>query len=81
MSMSKSYGNIGGISVCKDCGDRRIGCHGVCKDYCEEVSKASKVKEAKRKEADLRNAFADVRQSRLKTYHRSNNVPQRNHMK
>lgn len=81
MLVNKSYGNIGGISVCKDCGDRRIGCHGVCKDYCEEVAKASKVKEAKRKEADLRNAFADVRQSRLKTYHRSNNVPQRNHMK
>lgn len=81
MLVNKSYGNIGGISVCKNCGDRRIGCHGVCKDYCEEKAKANKEKEAKRKDADLRNAFADVRKHRSKTYHRSDNFPKVCHKK
>ena len=39
--MNKPYGHINSKhSVCMNCGDRRIGCHGICKDYCEEVANA-----------------------------------------
>lgn len=69
------------ISVCKDCADRRIGCHGVCKDYCDEVAKANKKKEARIKDNEMRNAFAEVKKARIKSYHRSNNTPQRSHLK
>lgn len=38
--MGKHYGHINSKhSVCMNCGDRRIGCHGICKDYIEEVKK------------------------------------------
>ena len=48
--MSKPYGHINSKhSVCMNCGDRRIGCHGICKDYIEEVENANKEKEKKRK--------------------------------
>ena len=82
MLISKPYGYLGGgYSVCMNCGDRRIGCHGVCKDYCEEVARKNKQKEQERKQCELRNAFCDVKQARTKSYHRSSNVPQRSHMK
>ena len=46
--MNKPYGHINSKhSVCMNCGDRRIGCHGICKDYCEEVANANKAKENK----------------------------------
>ena len=78
--MSKSYGHINSKhSVCMNCGDRRIGCHGVCKDYCEEVANANKVKENKRKFCET--SFALNHLDRPKVNRRSNNTPQRCHMK
>lgn len=78
--MSKPYGHINSKhSVCMNCGDRRIGCHGVCKDYCEEVANANKVKENKRKFCET--SFALNHLDRPKVNRRSNNTPQRCHMK
>ena len=78
--MSKPYGHINSKhSVCMNCGDRRIGCHGICKDYCEEVANANKVKEKKRKYYET--SFALNHLDRPKVNRRSNNTPQRCHMK
>lgn len=78
--MSKPYGHINSKhSVCMNCGDRRIGCHGICKDYCEEVANANKVKEKKRKFYET--SFALNHLDRPKVNRRSNNTPQRCHMK
>ena len=93
--MSKPYGHINSKhSVCMNCGDRRIGCHGVCKDYCEEVANANKIKEKKRKEKKRKEkkrkenkrkyyetSFALNHLDRPKVNRRSNNTPQRCHMK
>ena len=78
--MNKPYGHINSKhSVCMNCGDRRIGCHGICKDYCEEVANANKVKEKKRKYYET--SFALNHLDRPKVNRRSNNTPQRCHMK
>ena len=78
--MSKPYGHINSKhSVCMNCGDRRIGCHGICKDYCEEVANANKEKENRRKFYET--AFALNHLDRPKVNRRSNNTPQRCHMK
>ena len=78
--MNKPYGHINSKhSVCMNCGDRRIGCHGICKDYCEEVANANKVKEKKRKFYET--SFALNHLDRPKVNRRSNNTPQRCHMK
>ena len=78
--MNKHYGHINSKhSVCMNCGDRRIGCHGICKDYCEEVANANKAKENKRKFCET--AFALNHLDRPKVNRRSNNTPQRCHMK
>ena len=78
--MGKPYGHINSKhSVCMNCGDRRIGCHGICKDYCEEVANANKEKENKRKFCET--LFALNHLDRPKVNRRSNNTPQRCHMK
>ena len=78
--MNKPYGHINSKhSVCMNCSDRRIGCHGICKDYCEEVENANKVKEKKRKYYET--SFALNHLDRPKVNRRSNNTPQRCHMK
>ena len=78
--MNKPYGHINSKhSVCMNCSDRRIGCHGICKDYCEEVANANKVKENKRKYYET--SFALNHLDRPKVNRRSNNTPQRCHMK
>ena len=78
--MGKPYGHINSKhSVCMNCGDRRIGCHGICKDYCEEVANANKAKENKRKFCET--SFALNHLDRPKVNRRSNNTPQRCHMK
>ena len=78
--MSKPYGHINSKhSVCMNCGDRRIGCHGICKEYCEEVENANKAKENKRKYYET--SFALNHLDRPKVNRRSNNTPQRCHMK
>lgn len=78
--MGKPYGHINSKhSVCMNCGDRRIGCHGICKDYCEEVANGNKEKESRRKFCET--SFALNHLDRPKVNRRSNNTPQRNHMK
>ena len=78
--MGKPYAHINSKhSVCMNCGDRRIGCHGICKDYCEEVANANKEKENKRKFYET--SFALNHLDRPKVNRRSNNTPQRCHMK
>ena len=74
------YGHINSRhSVCMNCGDRRIGCHGVCKDYCEEVANANKEKEEKRKRYET--VFALHHLDRPKVNRRSDNTPKRCHKK
>lgn len=78
--MNKPYGHINSKhSVCMNCGDRRIGCHGVCKDYCEEVENANKVKENRRKFYETSSALNHL--DRPKQHRRSKNTPQRCHIK
>ena len=78
--MNKPYGHINSKhSVCMNCGDRRIGCHGICKDYIEEVANANKAKENKRKFCET--LFALRHLDRPKSHRRSENTPQRSHMK
>ena len=78
--MGKHYGHLGNsYSVCMNCGDRRIGCHGICKDYCEEVENANKVKENRRKFCETLSALNHL--DRPKSHRRSENTPQRCHMK
>ena len=78
--MNKPYGHINSKhSVCMNCGDRRIGCHGICKDYIEEVEKNKIIKEKKKKEENIIKALKHL--DRPKVSRRSNNTPQRCHMK
>lgn len=35
---------------CKNCADRKIGCHGVCKDYIEYQSRNEQIKKNKKKQ-------------------------------
>lgn len=50
-------------SVCKDCNERHIGCHGYCEKYIEAKIKYEKakivVKDIKDKDADVR-GFRDT---------------------
>ena len=78
--MSKPYGHLGnGYSVCMNCGDRRIGCHGVCKDYIEETVKNKVISEEIKKKDSIDKALHHL--DRPKSHRRSNNTPQRNHLK
>lgn len=36
---------MGNIAPCKNCADRKVGCHGLCKDYNEWVTQHRKDKE------------------------------------
>ena len=44
------------ISVCKDCPDRRIGCHAVCERYTEESERNRKKREENQKQKDAYSA-------------------------
>lgn len=78
--MGKPYGHLGnGYSVCMNCGDRRIGCHGVCKDYIEETAKNKMISEERKKKEDIVKALHHL--DRPKSHRRSNNMPQISHMK
>lgn len=75
-----SYGHLGNsYSVCMDCKYRIIGCHTICEAYLEEVENANKVKENRRKFYET--SFALKHLDRPKVSRRSNNTPQRCHMK
>ena len=78
--MGKPYGQLGNsYSVCMNCGKRKIGCHSICKDYIEEVENANKVKENRRKFCET--SFALKHLDRTKSHRRSENTPQRCHIK
>lgn len=78
--MSKPYGHLGnGYSVCMNCGDRRIGCHGICKDYIEETAKNKMISEERKKKENIGKALHHL--DRPKSHRRSENMPQRSHMK
>lgn len=78
--MGKPYGHMNSKhSVCMNCGDRRIGCHGVCKDYIEETAKNKMISEERKKKEDIGKALHHL--DRTKSHRRSNNTPQRSHMK
>ena len=78
--MGKPYGHLGnGCSVCMNCGDRRIGCHGICKDYIEETAKNKMISEERKKKEDIGKALNHL--DRPKSHRRSVNTPQRCHMK
>lgn len=79
--MGKPYGHLGNsyYSVCMNCGKRKIGCHSTCNDYIEEVENANKVKENRRKFCET--SFALNHLDRPKSYRRSENTPQRCHVK
>lgn len=66
-------------SVCMNCGDRRIGCHGICKDYIDETVKNKMISEERKKKEDIGKALRHL--DRPKSHRRSNNTPQRSHMK
>lgn len=75
-----SYGHLGNSkSVCMDCKDRIIGCHTICKAYLEEVEKNKIIKEKKKKEENIIKALKHL--DRPKVSRRSNNTPQRCHIK
>lgn len=78
--MGKSYGHLDNrYSVCMNCKDRIIGCHTICEAYLEEVENANKVKENRRKFYET--SFALKHLDRTKVSRRSNNTPQRCHIK
>lgn len=75
-----SYGHLGNSkSVCMDCKDRIIGCHIICEAYLEEVAKNKIIKEKKKKEENIIKALKHL--DRPKVSRRSNNTPQRCHIK
>ena len=55
-----------GFSCCYRCADRALGCHGICKDYIEEVQKNNELKDRLRKESDV---LSDV--YAVKRYHKT----------
>ena len=78
--MGKPYGHLGNsYSVCMDCKYRIIGCHTICEAYLEEVEKNKIIKEKKKKEENIIKALKHL--DRPKVSRRSNNTPQRCHMK
>lgn len=75
-----SYGHLGNSkSVCMDCKDRIIGCHTICEDYLEEVAKNKIISEKRKKEENIIKALKYL--DRPKVSRRSNNTPQRCHIK
>ena len=78
--MGKPYGQlVNSYYVCMNCGKRKIGCHSICKDYIEEVENANKVKENRKKFCET--SFALNHLDRPKSHRRSENTPQRCHIK
>lgn len=49
------------ISCCYNCSERSIGCHGMCKDYMEEVNKNEKLKKEINEKKQMENAFVDLK--------------------
>ena len=75
-----SYGHLGNSKfVCMDCKDRIIGCHTICEAYLEEVAKNKIIKEKRKKEENIIKALKHL--DRPKVSRRSNNTPQRCHIK
>ena len=54
------------ITCCKDCSKRRIGCHGMCKDYMEEVNRNNKIKEEIHKKKEFENTFVDLKKQAVR---------------
>ena len=78
--MGKSYGHLGNsYSVCMNCKDRIIGCHIICEAYLEEVAKNKIISEKRKKEKNTIKALKHL--DRPKVSRRSNNTPQRCHIK
>lgn len=47
------------ISVCKDCPDRRVGCHSICQRYIEQSEQHKKKREEIQKQKDAYSAQLD----------------------
>ena len=47
------------ISVCKDCPDRRVGCHSICEKYIAEDKRNQKEREEARKQKEIYSAQLD----------------------
>jgi hypothetical protein len=62
-----------------DCKDRIIGCHTTCEAYLEEVAKNKIISEKRKKEENTIKALKHL--DRPKVSRRSNNTPQRCHLK
>ena len=41
-----------GVTVCKDCSDRKVGCHGTCERYLKAVKQNNYEREMNRREMD-----------------------------
>lgn len=44
------------ISVCKDCPDRRVGCHSICEKYIAEADHNRKEREESRRKKEMYSA-------------------------
>lgn len=78
--MGKPYGHLGNSkSVCMDCKDRIIGCHTICETYLAERANARIMQSKRKKEHEI--TFALHHLDRPKVSRRSNNMPQRCHIK
>lgn len=54
------------VSCCYKCSERQIGCHGMCKDYMEEVNKNNKIKEEINKKKEFETTMIDVKKQAIK---------------
>lgn len=57
------------VLCCHNCSERRIGCHGMCKDYMEEVNRNNKIKEEINKKKQMENAFIDLKKQAQRNMH------------
>lgn len=54
------------ISVCRNCLDREIGCHGYCQKYLSEKAVNDKAREKKRNDCLVNDAIQEMRNKRRK---------------
>ena len=69
---------LGQITCCYNCADRRLGCHGVCKDYNDEVVARRELNRQIRKEKSIDNALNQINSVHIQKRTKSNK-PSHNH--
>lgn len=51
---------------CKDCPDRKLGCHSICEKYIKYAEENKKAREMEAQQKSVQNDFLTIRTKRIK---------------